>query len=133
MRWRAATRDDRLLAAVWAAGSCGFLLFGKALALWAPLLPGCLFHAWTGVPCPSCGTTRAVLGLAGWDWLGALGWNPLAATSGMLALAGGFVLPAWIAGLGVVPCLPGQISWRARAALVMLLAANWAYVIHRGA
>lgn len=57
------------------------LLFGFLLARFAApffkLLPACTFRQVTGVPCPSCGATRAGLALAQGDLLVALSNNPL--------------------------------------------------------
>jgi hypothetical protein len=62
-----------------------FLLFGFLLARFAArlfnLLPACIFRQITGVPCPSCGATRAGLALAQGDLLVALSYNPLAVIS----------------------------------------------------
>lgn len=58
-----------------------FLLFGFLLARFAAplfkLLPACTFRQVTGVPCPSCGATRAGLALAQGDLMVALSYNPL--------------------------------------------------------
>ena len=42
-------------------------------------LPGCPFHALTGLYCPGCGTTRALHALLHFDWPTAVTMNPLAA------------------------------------------------------
>jgi hypothetical protein len=58
-----------------------FFLFGFWLARFAAplfkLLPACIFRQVTGVPCPSCGATRAGLALAQGDLMIALSYNPL--------------------------------------------------------
>ncbi|MGH7455443.1 MAG: DUF2752 domain-containing protein, partial [bacterium] len=58
-----------------------FFLFGFLLARFAAplfkLLPACTFRQVTGVPCPSCGATRAGLALAQGDLMVALSYNPL--------------------------------------------------------
>jgi hypothetical protein len=58
-----------------------FFLFSFLLARFAAplfkLLPACTFRQVTGVPCPSCGATRAGLALARGDLLVALSYNPL--------------------------------------------------------
>jgi hypothetical protein len=46
----------------------------------------CVFKATTGLPCPTCGSTRALGRLAHFDWTGALAMNPLA-TAGFVILA----------------------------------------------
>lgn len=62
-----------------------FFLFGFLLARFAAplfkLLPACTFRQVTGVPCPSCGATRAGLALAQGDLMLALSYNPLVVIS----------------------------------------------------
>ena len=131
--FRRATPVDRRLALVLAGGA----LSAGALAPWAPLLarfaPACVFHAWTGLPCPACGTTRAALALARLDVAAALAWNPLAT----LALGGGFVgallAAPWIAAGGPVPRLAAVDGspWL-RAGALAALVAQWAWLVARG-
>lgn len=117
----------------------GFLWGGVALATAAaaPFLPGlaaglppCLFHAATGVPCPTCGGTRALLALGRLDALGALAFNPLVALAALAFLLGGLAaLVLALRGKGV-PDVPPR-PWL-RAAAAAALALNWAFVIAAG-
>ncbi|RYE25068.1 MAG: DUF2752 domain-containing protein [Sphingobacteriales bacterium] len=52
----------------------------------------CLFKRFIGIPCPSCGTTSAILLLLHGSWQGAFANNLLAYP----ALLGMVVLPLWI-------------------------------------
>jgi hypothetical protein len=55
--------------------------------------PGvCIFKRITGIPCPSCGSTRSVLSLLKGDVLGALFWNPF----GFILMAIMVISPIWI-------------------------------------
>jgi hypothetical protein len=54
----------------------GFLLARFAAPLFK-FLPACTFRQVAGVPCPSCGATRAGLALAQGDLIAALSYNPL--------------------------------------------------------
>jgi hypothetical protein len=132
LSFRRADRGDRSLAWVLALAALSAAALAPFLPWLAPFAPPCPFHAFTGVPCPGCGTTRAALALARGDVAGALGWNPLAA----LALAAGFaacaLAPAWVALRGPLPALAPELPGRARAALVAALAGNWMYLIARG-
>ena len=61
------------------------LVSARALPL-QEILPACLFRAATGIPCPSCGTTRALLHLAHGDIAGSLALNPLFSLAMITAL-----------------------------------------------
>ena len=52
----------------------------------------CLFKHVTGIPCPSCGSTRSAISLLKGDFAGAIFWNPF----GILILFILIVSPVWI-------------------------------------
>jgi len=52
----------------------------------------CLFKQVTGIPCPSCGSTRSVLALLRGDFAGALFWNPF----GILIILILIISPVWM-------------------------------------
>lgn len=55
--------------------------------------PGvCMFKRLTGIPCPSCGSTRSVLSLLKGDFIGALISNPF----GLIILSILILAPLWI-------------------------------------
>ncbi len=100
--------------------------------------PGpCMFKNVTGIPCPSCGSTRSVLALMEGDVGAALRLNPL----GLLLAAGLLAVPIWIP----VDLLTGKrslprawqrfehavrIPWVA-AAMIALIALNWIWNIYK--
>ncbi len=57
-------------------GAVSAPLLMLAAALWMGLAT-CPLRVTTGVPCPGCGLTRAVMALASGDLAGALHWHPL--------------------------------------------------------
>jgi len=81
-----------LLSTACAAGYIWLMLtYYRAFSL--ALEPGvCLFKRVTGVPCPSCGSTRSVLSILKGDFAGALLWNPFGIILTFILL----VFPAWI-------------------------------------
>jgi len=98
------------------------------------VLPKCVLFSLTGVPCLGCGGTRALRFLVGGDWGGALLANP------MVVVLVGLVFLFWLYCLGVVlrwlprwrpSAVAPKWAWGLRAALVVLLSANWIYLIAR--
>lgn len=97
----------------------------------------CLFKNVTGIPCPSCGTTHAVLKLVHMDWTGAIMDNPLGYVIGI----GLLVMPVWIA----YDQLKGKSTFYDRykktealirnkwvaASLILLVTANWIWTIYK--
>lgn len=93
----------------------------------------CYFKTLTGLPCPTCGSTRSVGCLVEGDLPAALAMNPLAAAvilalvpwalADLALLARGRAL-----GLEVSPRVGGLL----RVAAVALVLANWAYLIAAG-
>ncbi len=123
--------DPELLALGATAGAAAY--GGAWLAAGLPL-PPCAFRAVTGCPCPTCGATRCVLALLHGHVAEAVGWNPLVfAGLGVLAVLNFYAAAVWLGGLPRVRfSLSGTELRILRVACVILLAANWAYEIHRG-
>ena len=124
---------------LWGAVIGTVLGLGATVALAAPdlirLLPACVFRALTGLPCPSCGSTRAVLALADGRLLAALAHNPLA----ILVLGGAAIYLGYALGaiLRLVPRV--RTGWLTppmpvplRVGLPALLMANWIWLLVQG-
>ncbi len=82
VRWARSTRVPRLPG--WATVLVGLwlllVLAGVLLEQWGgPVRETCLFHRFSGHPCPTCGSTRVVMGFARGEWAHAFRWNPLVA------------------------------------------------------
>jgi Protein of unknown function (DUF2752) len=116
-------------------GALGAASIGLLFGLRTMHLPGivCSFKLVTGLPCLTCGGTRATWRLLALDPAGALAMNPLAAI-GVVAIA------AWAAAdVALLPrgsALRLTLSPRAahvvRFGAVAALFANWAYLIAVG-
>jgi hypothetical protein len=95
----------------------------------------CPFHLLTGLPCLSCGGTRAFVALAHFDVATAFTMNPLAALSGIAGAAyvvhaAGVALGRWKPWRPRLQSVPLQRALRVTALVVV--AANWAYLIAVG-
>ena len=95
--------------------------------------PVCFFKLATGLPCMSCGTTRAVGRLFHADLAGAFAMNPLA-TAGVVALvpwaAADLALMTRRKAFGLE--LGPAAARVARVAAVAAVFANWAYLVAAG-
>jgi len=129
VRLRQLAEEERQLAFVWGVLAASSLLLRPFWIAVAPLMPPCPFRALTGLPCLSCGTTRAAVALLEGHPLEALSVNPLAAAAGIAFLAGGAVAPLWAVLRLPLPRLGiAQARWF-RVALAVTLLAAWAWVI----
>ncbi len=124
------TRVPRL--PVWAAVALGLWLLLVALGILlerrgGPELETCLLYRLTGHPCPTCGSTRVVLGLGLGAWGDAFRFNPLVSL--------GLLLGAPVLGLRLITgrSLRVELSSReqkvARGIGLAALLANWAWVL----
>ena len=116
------------LGLTWGAVALATTLLAPLAARWAPLLPGCLFRELTGLPCPTCGSAHAALALFRLDLREAITFNPLATIGALVFLLGGAA--AAVASLTGRPLREPRLSGAApRAAVVVVLAANWAWLL----
>jgi hypothetical protein len=135
----AAAASGRQLGLLWGAVALILLALAPLAPLFASALPGalpaCPLKSLTGVPCPGCGTTRAALALAHFDFAAAFAVSPLAAAAWCGLIAGGLLAGALALTGRPVPSWPrfgrrGEIAWR--VAVVAALAANWVYLVLHG-
>jgi hypothetical protein len=131
--FRLRVTDRAPLGLVFAA--CGAVAGAAVAMLHLDRLPFalCAFKQLTGLPCPTCGGTRALGRLAELDPAGAFAMNPLA-----VALGVGVVLWA-LADLVLLPRRQSlrlevrpDVSFAVRVTVVLLAAANWAYLLLAG-
>jgi hypothetical protein len=113
--------------ALWGLAALSLLAAGAFAAAFPSALPPCPFRALTGLPCATCGSTRAALALLRLDLGAALRWNPLAAIGLPLFVAAGLTAGAlWLLGRDVPePRLPLAL----RVASLAAIAANWVYLL----
>ena len=131
-RWRPPRKDERELAWVAFGVAVAGIALSPLAAVVAGLLPPCLFRQWVGVPCPSCGATRAILALGRLDVAAAVAVNPLACAALVSLIAAGLVAPWWLRFGGSLPVFTTAarraLLWGALAAA----AVNWLYLAWSG-
>lgn len=93
----------------------------------------CVFKGLTGLPCPTCGSTRALGRLFALDFPGALAMNPfitlVAVVVGAWAVADLILLPARRAlDVSVAP----RLGLALRVGALVLFLANWVYLMAAG-
>lgn len=93
----------------------------------APTL--CNLRRLTGLPCPTCGATRAGMAILDGRYLDAVAYNPMVVLGGAV-VAAVLVLRVGL-GRAVRVDLPPWARCLAWAGLALALAANWIYVIRR--
>jgi hypothetical protein len=129
IRRRPATRAERQLAALWSAAAVSAIILRPLLISIAPMLRPCTFRSLTGVPCPTCGTTRTALALLNLDLSTAFHTNPLAAAVGVAFFAGGVTALFWLLFRG--PMISLGLRWTRwwTLAVVIVVIVNWTFLI----
>jgi Protein of unknown function (DUF2752) len=116
-------------------GTIGALGAGAVALLGLDHLPVtvCLFKGLTGIPCPTCGSTRAVGRLVHLDVAGALAMNPLT------TLAAALVAIWAVADLGLLARgraldleVGRPLARLVRGLVVAAVAVNWLYLVAAG-
>jgi hypothetical protein len=116
-------------------GAMGLLAAGAVSLLHLDRIPltVCVFKGLTGLPCPTCGSTRALGRLFALDFAGALAMNPF--TTLVAVLVAGWAL----ADLALLPRrrvldleVPKRLGFVLRVAALVLFLANWVYLIAAG-
>jgi hypothetical protein len=134
-RWSQRSPRNRLYAGLIGIGGAGvvwLVVDGATDGTWTP----CLFKHLTGIPCPACGSTRAVLALfRGED---VLAYNPL----GIVTLAAASLALAMLCRDLATGSDSLFRSWRSAerfvrqplvaAAGIAVMASNWMWAIARG-
>jgi len=114
-------------------------------AVWLPIILGlvifsqlmptgtCVFHHVTGVPCLTCGVSRAVSSLLSGDIVGMLYFNPLVVLfSAGLVFFSLFKLLEFILSFRLKMRVGRKSALILRIFAVTMIAANWAFLIATG-
>jgi len=104
-----------------------------ALSPLAPQLataaPACPLKSIAGLPCPTCGATRAALALVAFDPWAAVMLNPLATGAWLLLIGGGLAALAYTLTGRRLPTLPNRLPMTLRLAAVAAVTVNWIYLV----
>ena len=115
--------------------ACGVVIAAAVGLLHLDHLPVtfCAFKAVTGLPCMTCGTTRAFARLYSLDLPGAVTMNPLSAAVALALVPWGLVdLVLLPRGRALVLEISRGLAPFVRVTAVALVFANWAYLIVAG-
>jgi Protein of unknown function (DUF2752) len=128
--------SGRQIAVLWGVVAMLCLAMAPLASLAAPIAEAkvfsCPVKVATGLPCPTCGGTRATLALARLSPREALAANP-AVTLGWLAVVLGGLVAMPLAFTGrPLPTLPRRLPVSVRLAAVALVVANWVYLYKAG-
>jgi hypothetical protein len=132
LRFRAST-DGLPLGAIFT--GIGLLLGLAVVLLHLDRLPFafCTFKALTGLPCMTCGTTRALGRLVALDPVGALLMNPLATLGGLVLVMWGVAdLLLMTRGRALAVDVSPGLALGLRVTAVVLLLLNWLYLLAAG-
>ena len=93
------------------------------------MMPSCAFKAFTGIPCPTCGTTRSLVHFAHGDLAGSFGLNPAVA----LMIVGAILLFVYdtivlFSGSRIACFLTLREARLIRSGAVVAILANWIYL-----
>ena len=125
-------REDRQLAWVWFFAAVAAPVMAWLWVFVGLGTPGCAFHRMTGLPCPTCGASRAVVAALHGDLLGAFLWNPLVTSAIAVFEVGGLAAPFWLAAGGRVPVLSPRLPRWVKIAIVAAILLDWLWLVLRG-
>ena len=125
-------RPGRQLGLLWGGVAAALIAMSPFAERFAEAVPVCILKSVAGVPCPTCGTTRAALALARLDVLEALTLNPLATLGWTMLVGGGLAAGVWVLAGHPLREPSWRIEPRVRVAVVALLLANWIYLVLAG-
>jgi hypothetical protein len=129
VRFREATNEDRQLALLWLAAAVSAVALRPVWLAVAPLLRPCVFRALTGIPCPTCGTTRAATAFLNGELTAAIAANPMAALAGLVFVAGAPLAVGWTLTKKKLPSFIGPLPVWVRVLAASFIGLNWVYVI----
>ncbi|MBN1355501.1 DUF2752 domain-containing protein [bacterium] len=111
-----------------------FLIFAARVVdqLNLPVYP-CPFHALTTLPCPTCGSTRALIHLSRFDFTASLASNPLICLTALAVLIWGTASCILAFRHQIIrPELTGRSRLFLKVSIPSVILLNWLYVVMIG-
>ena len=128
MKTRPLTSAEQRLALAWGGLVLALMALSPLLPRAASYLPRCLLRHVTGIPCPTCGATRATVALFDGRLLDAVILNPMVAGGTLVFLVLGLVAPLWAWRRLEIPVIDRLPTW-ARVGVLAIITVNWIWVI----
>lgn len=116
-----------LRAAVAGVIAVGIYFLARLIAITCNGVTICTFKAATGVPCPSCGLTRAAIALSHGRPVDAFLFNPL--MTAVIGVCVVWLICKYILGITVTMQISRVEFWVMMFLITAAIAANWVYVI----
>ena len=117
---------------IWLSASLGSLGLAASWFVLGLPWPACAFHDLTGLPCVTCGMTRAAIQFFHGHFMAALRWNPLV----FAGLCGVSIFNAYALVVLVTRARRLRVAFRtgaekkwARIIAIAVLALNWSYLL----
>jgi hypothetical protein len=130
-RWPPAVQLGFLWGAAAGSAAALALTVPTLVSRFASVLPPCPVKALTSVPCPACGSGRAMLALVRLDLPAAFSSNPVFSVAALAFVAGGFAaLGLALSGRGVPE--PRTLPFSLRIGLVLAVVVNWGWLLLDG-
>lgn len=130
--WRPLAPGELDFEKLWLSVNLAATILGFLWLRWGLPLPECVFARWTGLPCPSCGGTRALKALLNGEWATAFLFNPLLVigliSSSLFSL---YCLAAIARGSHRIRFgkFPKKLVHIIRVGVLLLAALHWIYLI----
>lgn len=115
---------------IWGPMALLFIIVAGFFKDFLGVLPECVFHRVTGVPCLTCGATRSIVALSQFDLISSLALNPLTPIFAIaLVVFSSISLSGYIFKKSLVLKFSEREKKLLRIGAVALIVVNWLFLI----